>query len=469
MYKVIDLGFEVPETGEPRVQLVQDSLVKTASSEIQDFWDSLERSDSFAYLWVIGVSAHEYYGCNNNGDGFTEEDLRKTHQDFVQNANVFLQHVNKDPAKGIGKPVFSWYNEAMHRVELILRIEKGRVNAAETVRKIAAGEPVYVSMGCTVKYDVCSICGNRAPTRKQYCEHLRYNMKKILPDGRQVYAMNPDPKFFDISIVSKPADPTAHTLDKLASDGRGIYGRTSAELGERVEDLQRKQAALKKLSDIVKQVEGRVIDAKEPDGDPAVAAAVAIGRDGFHDFPYPDMPYESLSAMGVSPVGFLAGMRCLGAPVTLGDAAWMAGSRAFGRCPSHHEFSDMFSMLPGMVSRLIRRPELMDGLVRGVCGQYGGECELPVHRTLIIRVLRPVAQARITLISGMAPDGLLEKFAEALGAPPEPTMFHYGRTLGERLHSSFSPRTENFAQITLRDREGREAVTTPYYLGAVSK
>ena len=475
MYKVIDLGFEVPETGEPRIQLMQDSLIKTASSEIQTFWDSLERSDDYCYIWVIGVSAMEYYGCNNNGDAFTEADLKKKHSDFVQKANVFLQHVNKDPAKGIGKPVFSWYNDTMHRVELVLRIDKNNLSAAETVRKIVAGEPVFVSMGCTVKYDVCSICGNKAPTRKQYCDHLRYNMKKILQDGRQVYAINPDPMFFDISIVAKPADPTAHTLDKIAADGVAVGSAvSSAELGEFSEEFQRKLAALKKISDIVKRIDSDIVDVrghdgsqKDADGDdeiPEVSAAMAVGRHGFQDFPYPEMPYESLSAMGVSPAGFLAGMRFLGAPVTLGDAAWMSGSKVLGRCPTRDEFSGMFSMLPAILSSLLDKPNMLGGLVRGVCGHYLGECEEPLHRSLIIRVLKPVAEARITLVRGMAPEGALEKFAEAIGTAPIEPEIHYGRTLRERLEKSFSPRTENFAQITLRDRHGREAVTTPYHM-----
>ncbi len=122
--KIIDLGCELPQTGEPRVRLIQAPLVKTASTEIQEFWDSIEPDDNSSYLWVIGVSAREFYGCNNNGDAFDEADLKKTHQYFVSNAHVFLQHVNKDPQKSIGKPVFSWYNDAMHRVELILKIDK---------------------------------------------------------------------------------------------------------------------------------------------------------------------------------------------------------------------------------------------------------------------------------------------------------------------------------------------------------
>lgn len=491
MYKIIDLGHEVPETGEARVNLMEPSLVKTASSEIQEFWDAIPQDPRYSYLWVIGVSAREYYGCNNNGDAFNEADLRKTHQNFVDNANVFLQHVNKDPAKGIGKPVFSWYNEAMHRVELILRIDKSKPDAAGTVSKITAGEPIYVSMGCTVAYDVCSICGNKAPTRRDYCDHLRFNMKKILPDGRQVYALNPTPKFFDISIVTKPADPTAHTLDKRASlrgQQSGVtHALTSAELGERSLDISQKLAALKKVSDIIKKVDGIVADTKsgEPSNhaeaeyqaiqephmatpedtseDASIRAVVHIARNGFHNMEYPEMPYERLSSMGVGPATFLTALHHLGAPISLGDAAWLAGSRVMGHCPSHEEMGRMFSLLPDALSELCERPSLMDTLLHKVFAPCPEDAGSPVRRTLVIKVMRPVAEMRIRMLSRMAPEGALEKIGEAFGRPLE-EQIHYGRTLAERIRKDFDPRAENFAPMTVRDKHGNVAVTAPYFV-----
>lgn len=74
-----------------------------------------------------------------------------------------------------------------------------------------------VSHNCRVEYDICSICGNKAKNRTEYCEHLQKYMGKAMPDGRQVYAINPRPKFFDISQVKNPADKTAYMLKKIAS------------------------------------------------------------------------------------------------------------------------------------------------------------------------------------------------------------------------------------------------------------
>lgn len=460
MYKVIDLGSHVQETGEARVQVIDPSMVKTASTEIQSFWDSLSPSPEFAYLWVIGVSAVEFYGCNNNGDAFYEEDLRKTHKDFVSNAHIFLHHVNKDPAKSIGKPVYSWYNDEMHRIELILAVNKNARGAEDIVLKIQNGEQLYVSMGCRVAHDVCSICGNKAPTRAQYCEHLRYNMKKILPDGRQVFAYNPDPKFFDISLVRKPADPTAFALDKMASEGEEyIPAILSAELGEQADSFQEKMAAVSKVADIIKQVEGTVADAK---AEPYAEKVRTLMSRGFDEMDYPTMPYESLEHFGMSPAGLFAVLSHLGAPMTIGDAAWMAGRHCLGRCPSREEMCTMFRELPMALESLHKNPDSLFDIAQHVLSGYGGEFEKPLSRQLIIKIVRPVAQARITIMQGFD-DPDMEKSASVFGRPDN-TRRHYGANSVEKVVNSFTPRSENFASVEFTDKHGRTVRTTPYHL-----
>lgn len=465
MYKVIDLGSHVQETGEARVQMIDPSMVKTASTEIQTFWDSLSPSPDFAYLWVIGVSAVEFYGCNNNGDAFYEEDLRKTHKDFVSNAHIFLHHVNKDPAKSIGKPVYSWYNEDMHRIELILAVDKNARGAEEIVFKIQNGEQLYVSMGCRVAHDVCSICGNKAPTRAQYCDHLRYNMKKILPDGRQVFAYNPDPKFFDISLVRKPADPTAFALDKMASEAEEHFPSIlSADLGEQADLFQEKMAAVDKVADIIKQVEGTVADAKaEPY---AKNIRVIISR-GFDSMDYPTMPYESFDSFGLSPAGFLAALSHCGSPMTLGDAAWIAGRHCLGHSPSREEMSGMFHCLPHALEALHRSPENLFDIASHVLSGYGGELESPLTRKLVIKIVRPVAQARITIMRGFD-DQDMEKMGSVFNRPDN-TRRHYGAGTMEKVVNAFTPRSENFSSVEFTDKYGRTVRTTPYHLrqGAV--
>lgn len=409
MYKVIDLGFQVESTGEKRVQLIDTQFTKTASSEIQMFWDSLERKKDRAYLWVIGVSAMEYYGCNNNGDAFTEEDLKRQHNTFVSNAHVFLHHVNnKDPNKSIGKPVYSFYNDVMHRVEIIMEIDKNANGASDIVSKISNGDPIFVSMGCNIPYDECSICNNRAKHRGEYCVHLRYNMKKILPDGRQVYALNHNPKFFDISIVRKPADSTAFTLDKAASEGSYSSSDsliTSAELGELVQQQISKLAALDKMSDLIKRIDGQITDLKDEDQDINVLRQVA--RQGFDNFEYPDFDIDELKKNKVGPRGLAEALLSEGSPITLGDSMYMAGRHCFGDDLHHGHMHSMLKAMPAALSILRKSPRSLSDIAQEI---FQGDDE-PVDRTIIIKIIRPVAHGRINLLGKFASDAELEKIA----------------------------------------------------------
>lgn len=169
MIKIIELGCEFPTTLEKRVTLLDESLIKTASNDIQHFWNTFERKPDKGYLHVIAMSAGEYYGCNNNGDYFYEKDLKKYHPSFVQDGNIFLFHQNKDPRLSLGKPIYSFYNDNMKRVELVLEFNKKDSKAKILIDKIKANEDVYLSMGCRVDHDICSICKHPSKTRSEYC------------------------------------------------------------------------------------------------------------------------------------------------------------------------------------------------------------------------------------------------------------------------------------------------------------
>lgn len=72
----------------------------------------------------------------------------------------------------------------------------------------------YGVSNCRVPYDICSCCEKRASSPKLYCEHLKENMLQYIPEFKKyAFAVNDKPKFFDISVVEKPADRIAHYLD----------------------------------------------------------------------------------------------------------------------------------------------------------------------------------------------------------------------------------------------------------------
>ena len=193
-------------------------LTKTAeySDELNEFLERLNTSNGKTYALVNALGAGEYFGANKNGDYFPEQALQEYHKTFEALAHVFRHHINKDPKKSMGKVNFSHYNPRMKRVELILELDNNK--SEDILNKLEGGQLPAVSMGCRVPHDICSICKNRAKTRADYCSHLTSSMGKVMPDGRKVYAINRQPKFFDISVVAIPADRTASFLSKIASD-----------------------------------------------------------------------------------------------------------------------------------------------------------------------------------------------------------------------------------------------------------
>lgn len=261
------------EEGNVFVQAINpnEGLVKEASatlhSGIKDYIGGLEPDQEHLYVLVNALGAGEYYGSNINGDYFEEAELSpKTDTDLsgyrtFTRAGIYRHHKNKDISKSMGEVVCACYNPVMHRVELILKINREKameVGHGDLVRKLDAGEHPAVSMGCKVKYDVCSICGHKSKTRKDYCVHAKTMMGKVFPDGRKVFVYNPKPRFFDISFVVIGADRTSYAMAKVAS----VYGGSSALAAEEsglrdgvaLDTLRDKLAAKKKTSELLKKV-----------------------------------------------------------------------------------------------------------------------------------------------------------------------------------------------------------------------
>ncbi len=214
------------------IDVTQGGLQKLASLEthIPDKLASLinqiehNPDPNYAYLYDRALGAGEVYGPNNNGDWFGRDELKAHHHTFVKHAHLFRHHQNKDPRNAVGDVLASEYNEPLDVVDLIVRAPREKI--ASDLEKFASGGMIQTSMGAKVKYDVCSICGKQSKTRLAYCPHLRSMMLKVLPDGRQVFARNPRPRFVDISIVLIAADPASTVLRKVASlKERGILGK----------------------------------------------------------------------------------------------------------------------------------------------------------------------------------------------------------------------------------------------------
>jgi ribosomal protein L40E len=281
--KIIEFDDTFP-TGERTLQLVlplrggrlDAGRITKHASEALDYIKNVSPEPGKTHLLLLAMGAEETYGPNRNGDGFSEypvpargkeatargerwwvapgQELTQTYRTFESNpARAFRHHQNKDPDKASGYVKRAFWNPRMHRVELLTVIDNEK--DAEWVERVEQGEFPAVSMGCRIKYDVCSRCGNRAPSRAEYCKHA-LAMNQVNPDGTKNFVYNPDSDFFDISRVFRPADRIGYTLKKVAEAGPA---RLAADLGSEAETAAYKMAAARKLSEMSKTIRGEPI------------------------------------------------------------------------------------------------------------------------------------------------------------------------------------------------------------------
>jgi hypothetical protein len=282
---------KVHSRGIDRSQALQ--FQKMASSDmVMNIDVTPEPGHSFVHLITMG--AGEYYGANNNADWFNEKrasfevpehqsngcpreiqlkgGLEEFHKTFMKYGAVYREHNNsKKGAKPLGSIHSEWYNPAMHRGELVVKLANDSWGPELT--KLANGEPVYWSMGCGVPYDICSICGNEAATKKEYCNDLKYRKMSLSKEGHQAFAINDQAHLHDISKVRVPAYRAAFALAKVASDGSlpdeadpdGLWLPLSM-IGKIGTDLEQKYAeAFRKAAEIEKKILAKGLSSEESD------------------------------------------------------------------------------------------------------------------------------------------------------------------------------------------------------------
>lgn len=300
LIKYIETGTEFFDTGEQTVNLllpyrVTESYLVKQASEISEYIRELKSDVNRLYLHINALGSSDHWGMNANGDVFPESQLLDSHKTFEQYGNFYKHHMNKPQLghKVYGKVLFAYYNPTMHRVELIAYVNKDA--APDIVQDIDDGKDVAVSMATKVPYDTCTVrgCDNVAKVRKEYCEHGKTMLTKVLEDGQQVGRINPPGKFFDISKVFRPADRTGYVLRKVANRGyvvpsvelAEVYGITDPDFpvaqnmekvaSPRSVEEYEKFAQVKKLAEIEKQVLGQV-DAAAHDTDSLVVKALKL-------------------------------------------------------------------------------------------------------------------------------------------------------------------------------------------------
>ena len=230
----------------------RQALIKRAGAEFADKLQHIKFAKDEVPVHMIAIGATEDYGPNRNGDGFTRDCCRNYHQTFEKFARFYRDHANKNPAKSFGIVKAASYNEPMHRIELVCALNgskeaadrNGGLIADKELEKLAQDKDIAVSMACKIPFDKCSACGNSAKTRAEYCDStengghckaggLKHNIGRVLEDGHVLHADNPNPTFFDISHVFRPADRIAYVSGRLEK-AAGAAVLSGAELAEQL-------------------------------------------------------------------------------------------------------------------------------------------------------------------------------------------------------------------------------------------
>ena len=215
---------DVPEIGAKFAEYSSPAMRKEAETIFGQSYDSLKPTDDkYVGIHLVALGDYEHFGANRNADGFGKEACIKYHDTFVKHGHVFSHHHNdaeKDEILGAIKA--SAYNEKMGRVELFIWAD--REKAKEGLDTLEKTGEFAVSMACRVPGDFCGVCGQfrKNASDPNMCDHIRNQLGKVAENGKIVYMDNRDPDWFDISVVTRPADRIAYTLKVAGESADGV-------------------------------------------------------------------------------------------------------------------------------------------------------------------------------------------------------------------------------------------------------
>ena len=172
------------------------NIKKTANGE--NAWGFYDEN----WAWSGNVQPHR----NNNKDIFPESELKKAASSWV-GLPLCRDHESSSVDGIRGIILDTHYDEKFKQVIGLCALDK--INYPDLARKVETGLVRYGSMGTAVETSICSECGNRATTQKEYCNHI---LNKTA-HGEVNVGLKP----IEYSLVVQPAEPGAILLKCIAS------------------------------------------------------------------------------------------------------------------------------------------------------------------------------------------------------------------------------------------------------------
>jgi len=198
------LGHIAHDNGKGQCATCNHVLVKSHGNPIDGLWCEASEVEP----WI-----------NQNGDAFPEYELLKevtdpkdslktikAFQTFI-GKGLFTDHKSSEVENIRGIILDAEYDHSSKGVDLLIALDK--VNYPELARQVSAGYSTQVSMGTQVNYSLCSLCGNKAVTEHDYCNHVKAGKGLSRAGEKRCYEVNNGLNFIEISMVGNAADPRA--------------------------------------------------------------------------------------------------------------------------------------------------------------------------------------------------------------------------------------------------------------------
>lgn len=149
-------------------------FLKRASHQFLPYLERMQLKVGEVPVHLIALGAAEHYGPNRNGDAFKEVVCRSWCHTFEKFARWYRNHKNKDPQLSYGLVKAAIYNEAMHRVELLVALNatkeaalrNGGLVADQELEKLARDEMIPVSMACALPGTPVKVVGGFKPVEE---------------------------------------------------------------------------------------------------------------------------------------------------------------------------------------------------------------------------------------------------------------------------------------------------------------
>ena len=269
---------EVVKLDTAQSQENESGMVKTASGRViiepgsdkaKIVASEVKKHPTALFFRAKAIKANE---ANSNGDYFSVEELLRSYKSF-EGVPFFTNHDNQNIENARGKIIYAEWMPAEKAVYTIGFVD--REAFPHICRSIEEEYVTGVSMGCSVEYSTCSICGNRAEKTEDYCNHIK-NRKGRKFSGRAknvltgevkdfqnapVFEYNYGIKFIELSAVVDPACPSCHIqgiipndefVRKVANIQNGIYMVKTAAIEKQAgqEEIASLNQVLKTLEDI---------------------------------------------------------------------------------------------------------------------------------------------------------------------------------------------------------------------------